>query len=133
MRRPDHHPCAPTRRPGPSLATLSALPVVTLFVAGCSGSCKSATSTTKKATTTTGQALTPSVHPPAGRPMQPGIPPPHPRARCPPPAAARLTTDLPAFGAPGLPAAPGPVTAKTATIVLTGLAQQDSSVVMVDA
>ncbi len=49
------------------------------------------------------------------------------------PAVARLATDLPAFIDTGLPAATGPVTAKTATVVLTGLAQQDSSVVLVDA
>lgn len=48
-------------------------------------------------------------------------------------AAARLATDLPVFIDTGLPAATGPVTAKTATVVLTGLAQQDSSVVLVDA
>jgi hypothetical protein len=48
-------------------------------------------------------------------------------------AAARLATDLPAFIDSGLPAATGPVAAKTATVVLTGLAQQDGAVVLVDA
>ncbi|MCU1456918.1 MAG: hypothetical protein JWL73_1010 [Actinomycetia bacterium] len=48
-------------------------------------------------------------------------------------AAARLATDLPVFIDSGLPAASGPVAAKTATLTLTGLAQQDGSVVLVDA
>ncbi len=48
-------------------------------------------------------------------------------------AAPHLATDLPVFIDSGLPAATGPVKAKTATLLLTGLAQQDSSVVLVDA
>src|SRR5882757_1134636 len=148
MRRPDHHPCAPARRPGPSLATLSALAVMALLVAGCSGSSKRATSTTKKATTTTvgkgsvalqvsvagvesagqpaaisddvknsiSQSVNTYVQAATVRPMQTGNPATDISALFTATAAARLTTDLPAFVDSGLPAATGPVTAKTATI-----------------